>query len=165
MQDTEVTRRHFNEFQVQRIQIDLSHRVHEPSNDCFEPHPWRILDTSYPLGMFYLAPSTLSHQFTERIGQGSQPQRYASFLLLGLLVVSEHNSCAAARLLHLSTSSMTIPFSTYFISINRFSWVKTRATPPVSTGGIGYGSVDTGGINLLKFARDGNTFYLGPHPT
>ena len=116
--------------------------------------------------MSYLAPSTLSHRFTERIGQGSQPQRYASFLLLGLLVVSEHNqACAAAGLLHLSTSPMMIPFSTYFISINRFSWVKTRATPPVSTGGIGYGPVDTGGINLPKFARDGDTFYLGPHPT
>jgi hypothetical protein len=53
-----------------------------------------------------------------------------------------------------------MPFSTCFISIDRFFWAKTRVAIPIYEG-----SVDGGGINLRKFAKDGETSYLGQRPT
>ena len=93
-------------------------------------------------------------------GGESQPQRYASFSCYGYWFVSNHGPSATVHVLRPSTSSMMIPFSTYFISIVHFSWTKTM---PVYEG-AGHGSKDAGGINLRKFARDGEVSSSGRHP-
>ena len=71
---------------------------------------------------------------------------------------------ATDRVLHLSISSTTIRFSTYFTSIDLFFW-----TPTWSTISTFYraesGAANAGGTTSLTFAGDGGTSYLGRHPT
>ena len=89
-------------------------RVHEPL-------------IAYFSGMSYLAPSTSSLQTTGINCQGairdeSQQQRYVSFSCVDNLV-NKHGPralpLATVHMLYRSTSSMTIPFFTYFVSIDR----------------------------------------------
>ena len=83
-----------------------------------------ILNTHSP-NMSYLAPSTSSFQFTERIGQGAvsnetQQQRYVSLSIYTCQRVNKHGPQATVHIRHRSTSLTITHFSTSFISIGHF---------------------------------------------
>jgi len=88
-----------------------------------EPHLGQYFQ--YSPAMSYVGPSTSSPQPTERIGQtttsgNAQPQRYAPFSSYAYWLVSQLAPWVIVLILHRSTSSMTIPFSTSSISIGQF---------------------------------------------
>jgi hypothetical protein len=120
--------------------------------------------------MSYLASPTSSLRISaERIGQcavhgKSQWQRCTSFSYCYYWLVSEHEPLTTARVLHRFTSSTMIHFLTSSISIDRPSLTETKLMVTVSWEG-GDGVANDGGLNLLKFAKDGETSFLGRHPT
>ena len=98
---------------------------------------------------------------TKGIDQGvisviSQRRRYASFCYVQL--VSEYDPLATVHIQHRSTSSTMIRYLTYFISIGRLLHVQTKTKTRITTNIIG-------GTNPHVFAEDGETSYLGQHPS
>ena len=61
-------------------------------------------------------------------------------------------------------SSMTIPFSTSFVSIDWLFYMEAKVTAFTSYGGW-IGTVNVGGTSSRTFAEDGDTSSLRPHPT
>ena len=115
--------------------------------------------------MSCLALFTRFLQSTKRIDQRailrdeSQRQRYASFSCCANRVVIKHGPQAAVHLvLFRFTPSTMILFLTSFISIDQPPLTEMRVILTVSTVG-GHGTVNDGGTNLHKFAKDGETSY------
>ena len=128
------------------------------SNVCFQPHPQQYL----VLSMGLCISTTSRRQPTGRIDQGaingeSQRPRYASFSRYAYWLLSEHGTSATVHVLYQSTSSMTIPFSTSFISLGHLLWTKIASRTGYTT--------DGGGMRLLMFAQDGETSFLAQRPT
>ena len=123
------------------------------------------------LGMSYLAPSTPCLQFTEKIGQGaisgeSRRQRYVPFSCCAHQLMSKNGpSAVTVHILHRSIPSMMTPFSMCFTSIGHFFCAKTRMPVSSAESHGGDASADVGGTNSHMFAKDGDTLYLGRHPT
>jgi hypothetical protein len=110
----------------------------------------------------------ISLQSNERIGQAirgeSQQQRYASLSCSVCQFVIKHGPLSTVHALPQSTYSTIIPFLTYFISIDQPSLTEMKVMFTVLKAG-GHGTVNDGGTNSHKFAKDGETSYLGQHTT
>ena len=92
----------------------------------------------------------------DAISGESQRPRYALLSRYAYWLLSEHGTIATVLVLYQSTSSMTIPFSTCFISLGHF--IGTNIAPRT-----GY-TTDGGGMRLLMFAEDGETSFLAQRP-
>ena len=79
-------------------------------------------------------------------------------------LVSRHGPRATVHILRQSTSSTTIHFFTYSISIDRPSLTEMRVIMTVSEAGRD-GIANDGGTRSHKFAKDGELSYLAQHPT
>jgi hypothetical protein len=125
-----------------RFSLTGSSRSHEentrPAQASVCLNHIRPLLANYFSAMTYLAPHTSSLKSPEGIGQGvgrdatsgeAQQQRYASFSCYAYWLVSQR---VTAHILHRSTSSMTIPFSMYSISIGRLFYAKMAMAMIVS---------------------------------
>ena len=106
-------------------------------------------------------------QSTKRIDQSanrdeSQCQKYASFSCYAFWLVIKHGIMATVTVPELLrfTSSTMIPFLISFISIDRPSLTETRVIGTKLLVG-GHGTVNDGGTNSHKFAKDGGMSYLG----
>ena len=139
------------------------------------PFPATTIDqhTPYTPSMSYPPTSTspgISLQSNERIGQAirdeSQQQRYAPFSCSGCLFVVKHGQRPTVHwhALLQSTCSTMIPFLTSSTSIDQPSLTETRVILTESAVG-GDGTVNDGGTNSHKFAKDGETSYSSPRPT
>ena len=81
-----------------------------------------------------------------------------------VLFVIKHGARPTVHVPLQSTFSTTIPFLTSSISIGQPSLTETRVIGTKSLVGRN-GTVNDGGTNSHKFAKDGETSYLGPRPT
>ena len=86
-----------------------------------------------------------------------------------LVIMSKYDPLATVHVLHRSTSSTMILYLTYFISIGWLLPLQTKtriSTPSVSVSLVeGDGTTSIGGTNPHMFAEDGETSYLGQHPS
>ena len=136
----------------------LTRGLHEdytrPADVCFQPHPLRSLFSN--MGLCISAASR--RQTTGRLALCGECQwpGYASFSCYVYWLLSEHGTFAAVHILYQSTSSMTIPFSTSFISLGPFLWTKIASRTGYTT--------DGGGMRLLMFVEDGETSSLAQRP-
>ena len=80
------------------------------------------------------------------------------------IALHDHTRLPTVAMLHLSTSSMTIRLSPYFVYIARASWTKRKPTTIASSRGEN-GAVNAGGTSLCTSVEDGDLSSLNPHPT
>jgi hypothetical protein len=126
-----------------------------------------ILDTYYNvLSRAFFLFSSIQRKNGPRCNEWRVPTAEVRFFTLFLLIsfMSKPGPRTTVHIQHRSTSLTITHFSTSFISIGHFFWVKTRMTISVSTGednGLG----NTGGIGSRTFVKDGGTSFLGRHPT
>jgi hypothetical protein len=116
-------------------------------------------------------PSFESTKTTGQPGQGgpeirgeSQQLRYGPFSSCAYQIVNNPGLRTTVHLLRGSTPLTTIPFLTYSIFIDRPSLTETRAITSGRLEGEN-GTANDGGTNSHKFAKDGEIFYSGRHPT
>ena len=122
-----------------------------------------LIHTQYPYHppvMSYLTPVTSSLPSTETIRPSairseSQPRRYASFCC-AYQFVNKHSPRATVHNQRVSTYSTMDPLLIYFISIDRPSSTETKMIRSILLEGRN-GTANDGGINSLKFAKDGET--------
>ena len=124
-----------------------------------------LRNVTYSPSMSHIPPDTPCIQAAERIDRSissleSQQWRYAPFCYGCLLGKCDPH--ATDYQVHLSTFSTMIPFSTFFISIDQFSWTKMKIAKGVSYKGDN-GTVNAGGTSSHTFAEGGGTLYSHHH--
>ncbi|KAH9955690.1 hypothetical protein BC827DRAFT_831634 [Russula dissimulans] len=99
-----------------------------------------------------------------KLGAPSHKSKQSRYTLLFHEFLRKHGQLVIDNIVHLSASSMTTRFYTYFVSVALFFQMKRKAT----IGGsfkAEIGIANAGATSLSEFAKDGGVSYLDRHPT
>ena len=135
---------------IERESYSLVRNYTRQASVCLQPQPQYVLSR-------ILYPILSIHQKNRpRRNTWRVPTAEVRFLRLccAYRPVSKHGSRATVHILRQSTSSMTIHFFTYFISIDRPSLMETSVMVSRSWEGRN-GTANYGGTNSHTFAEDG----------
>jgi hypothetical protein len=135
---------------IERESYSLVRNYTRQASVCLQPQPQYVLSR-------ILYPILSIHQKNQpRRNTWRVPTAEVRFLRLccAYRLVSKHGSRATVHILHRSTSSTTIHFFTYFISIDRPSLMETSVMVSRSWEGRN-GTANYGGTNSHTSAEDG----------